>query len=189
MHTGGTHGALIASLGLPWAAWHCPRSVDTQAEATDASPPDLLSGLYATLDNSTHPLVAAFASHAVTPGSVPRLQSSSLSTPPEQAQPLAALAPSATSTHDVCSCIPVPHIKFQPHYTIYWHKIILVPMHGYLLLLFEGHSITVERGRHSHITKTHTGVVCYSIAPALKVRHPLVVLPICECKISMRTCM
>ena len=47
---------------------------------------------------------------------------------------------------------------------------------------------TVRRDRHSHIAKGHAGVVNYTIAPGLKVDHPLVVLPIRESKISVRTC-
>jgi hypothetical protein len=97
--------------------------------ATGASLPALLSGPSATLGSSTHPLLVACASRAVSPESVPRLQSSSLSTPPEQAQSLAALAPNATSIHGVRSCKfhsnPIPiKLLFQDQEKRWKKKII-----------------------------------------------------------------
>jgi hypothetical protein len=130
MTTGGTYRrAVIASFGLPCAAWRCPRPEDRRVGATGASLPALLSGPSATLGSSTHPLLVACASRAVSPESVPRLQSSSLSTPPEQAQSLAALAPNATSIHGVRSCKfhsnPIPiKLLFQDQEKRWKKKII-----------------------------------------------------------------
>jgi hypothetical protein len=130
-HEGGTHRrAVIASFGLPCAAWRCPRPEDRTSGSNGclATCPSFRSFRHAR-GNPTHPLLVACASHAVSPGSAPRLQSSSLSTPPEQAQPLAALAPNATSIHGVRSCKfhsnPIPiKLLFQDQEKRWKKKII-----------------------------------------------------------------
>lgn len=65
-------------------------------------------------------------------------------------------------------------------------------MHIYSLFLLKDHlyTQTIESSQEEslHIAKGHARIICHGVAPALKIGHPLIVLPIRESKVSVRTC-